>query len=29
MVTSYNSPKTCPCHDPIGPKPPNQIKKNF
>ena len=27
-MTSYNSPKTCPCHDPIGPKPPNQIK-NF
>jgi len=28
MMMSYNH-KTCPCHDPIGPNPPNQIKKIF
>jgi len=29
MMTSYNQPKTCPCHDPIGPNPPTKFKKKI
>jgi len=29
MMSSYNNEKTCPCHDPIGPKPPAKLKKKF